>query len=139
MAQGQQFKEKQVTSMKIAIIDDGIDATVASLQPRIAGGATFCPYPHSSDLMNPYFVPSGNHGTLMAQLICSICPDSLLYIARLEELPTVTGRGRRVTAKSAAKVSWTVSASTKTMLLRIFFLTTENTRRSTGRSTAVST
>ncbi|RYP64178.1 hypothetical protein DL771_008869 [Monosporascus sp. 5C6A] len=107
MAQG---KGKQVPPVKIAIIDDGIDATMHDLQPKIAGGATFCPYPHSSVLVNSYFVPRGKHGTLMAQLICSICPGTQLYIARLEELPALTGSGRRVTARSAAKaVDWAVS------------------------------
>ncbi|OBT68012.1 hypothetical protein VE03_01564 [Pseudogymnoascus sp. 23342-1-I1] len=103
-------KGNQVPPVKIAIIDDGIDATMHGLQPKIAGGATFCPYPHSSDLVNSYFVPRGKHGTLMAQLICDICPGTQLYIARLEELPTLTGGGRRVTARSAAKaVDWAVS------------------------------
>jgi hypothetical protein len=99
-----QAREEPVEPVKIAIIDDGIDAAMENLQSRIAGGATFCPYPHSSDFMNPYFVPSGKHGTLMAQMICNLCPDARLYIARLEELPTITGSGRRITAKSAAKV-----------------------------------
>jgi len=99
-----QGKGKQVSPVKIAIIDDGIDATVHGLQPKISGGATFCPYPHSSDLVNSYFVPRGKHGTLMAQLICDICPGTQLYIARLEELPALAGSGRRVTARSAAKV-----------------------------------
>ncbi|KAK7403904.1 hypothetical protein QQX98_010311 [Neonectria punicea] len=103
-------KGKQVSSVKIAIIDDGIDATLHDLQSKIAGGATFCPYPHSSVLVNSYFVPRGKHGTLMAQLICDICPATQLYIARLEELPALTGSGRRVTARSAAKaVDWAVS------------------------------
>ncbi|KAI1820131.1 hypothetical protein F4861DRAFT_88862 [Xylaria intraflava] len=72
------------SEVEIAVIDDGIDATTAGLQPRIARGATSCPYPHSSELVNSYFVPSGKHGTLMAQLVCRLCPDVKLYIARLE-------------------------------------------------------
>ncbi|KAI2631548.1 putative subtilisin [Hypomontagnella submonticulosa] len=99
-----------VSPVKIAIIDDGIDATMHDLQPKIAGGATFCPYPHSPVLVNSYYVPRGNHGTLMAQLICSICPSPQLYIARLEELPALTGSGRSVTARSAAKaVDWAIN------------------------------
>ncbi|KAH8802523.1 putative subtilisin [Xylogone sp. PMI_703] len=102
--------DNHVPPVKIAIIDDGIDATMYDFQAKIAGGATFCPYPHSADLVNSYFVPRGKHGTLMAQLICRICPGTQLYIARLEELPTLTGNGRRVTARSAAKaVDWAVS------------------------------
>ncbi|PQE32882.1 hypothetical protein CJF32_00001364 [Rutstroemia sp. NJR-2017a WRK4] len=98
-------KGNQVPPVKIAIIDDGIDATMYDLQSKIAGGATFFPYPHSENLVNSYFVPRGKHGTLMAQLICDMCPGTQLYIARLEELPTLTGNGRRVTARSAAKKS----------------------------------
>ncbi|TWU74167.1 hypothetical protein ED733_000425 [Metarhizium rileyi] len=100
----------QVPPVKIAIIDDGIDATQYDLQSKIAGGASFFPYPHSSELVNSYYVPRGQHGTLMAQLICSICPDAQLYIARLEELPTMTAGDRLVTARSAAKaVDWAVN------------------------------
>ncbi|KAK8926722.1 Intracellular serine protease [Metarhizium anisopliae] len=109
-ASREQGKDKQVAPVKIAIIDDGIDATLHDLQSKIAGGATFCPYPHSSELVNSYFVPRGKHGTLMAQLICDLCPGTELYIARLEELPLLSGSGRRVTARSAAKaVEWAVN------------------------------
>ncbi|KAI1320047.1 peptidase S8/S53 domain-containing protein [Xylariaceae sp. FL0255] len=87
-----------VAPVKIAIIDDGIDATVSDLQRKIVGGATFCPYPHSDNLVNSYF------------LICRLCPDVQLYVARLEELPSSSGSGRRVTARSAAKaVNWAVN------------------------------
>ncbi|KAI0403545.1 peptidase S8/S53 domain-containing protein [Xylaria palmicola] len=104
-------KEKQVEPVKIAIIDDGIDATVPIFERRIANGATFCLYPDSPEFVNSYYVPSGKHGTLMAQLICNMCPNVQLYVARLQELPTLTGgSGRRVTAESAAKaVEWAVS------------------------------
>ncbi|KAF5131469.1 Intracellular serine protease [Metarhizium anisopliae] len=106
----EQGKDKQVAPVKIAIIDDGIDATLHDLQSKITGGATFCHYPHSSELVNSYFVPRGKHGTLMAQLICDLCPGTELYIARLEELPLPSGSGRRVTARSAAKaVEWAVN------------------------------
>jgi hypothetical protein len=106
------IKTEKVAPVKIAIIDDGIDATLDSLQGKIAGGTSFCPYPNSTDLMNAYFVPSGRHGTLMASLICQICPDPRLYIARLEERPAVDGNDRRITAKSAAKVKVPSQGST---------------------------
>ncbi|PNP54420.1 hypothetical protein FNYG_15630 [Fusarium nygamai] len=101
---------KNVSPIKIAIIDDGVDNTAADLETKVVGGATFCPYPHSSEYANSYFVPSGRHGTLMAQLICRLCPNVQLYVARLEELPTATGSGRRITASSAAKaVRWAIN------------------------------
>lgn len=95
--------EEKIDSLKIAIIDDGIDATISGLQQQIANGATFYPYSQASELMNAYFVPSGMHGTIMAQMICRICPNVQLYIARLEELPSLVGGGRRITPKSATQ------------------------------------
>ncbi|KAJ4015293.1 hypothetical protein NW766_005628 [Fusarium irregulare] len=101
---------RRVSPIKIAIIDDGVDNTVADLEHKIVGGATFCPYPHSSEYANSYFVPSGRHGTLMAQLICRLCPNVQLFVARLEELPSASGSGRRITASSAAKaVRWAIN------------------------------
>ncbi|KAH7146976.1 hypothetical protein B0J13DRAFT_664793 [Dactylonectria estremocensis] len=58
----------------------------------------------SSEFLNSEAYLDDNYGIPRAQLICSLCPDAKLYIARLEELPTMTGRGRHVTAKSAAKI-----------------------------------
>ncbi|KAI0005738.1 hypothetical protein F4779DRAFT_34502 [Xylariaceae sp. FL0662B] len=100
----------EAAPLKIAVIDDGIDATLATLEGRIAGGQSFCPYPNSTDLMSPYFVPSGNHGTQMAQLICKFCPKARLYVARLHER-IIPGSGeRQITADSAADaVNWAVS------------------------------
>lgn len=99
------IKTAKVETVKIAIIDDGIDGSLESLQGRIATGTTFCPYANSSDLVNAYYVPSGKHGTMMASLICQICPNPMLYIARLEERFSADGNGRCITAGSAAKAS----------------------------------
>lgn len=97
--------EGKTSTVKIAIIDDGVDASLDSLDGKIAGGKSFCPHPNSTDLMNAYFVPSGKHGTRMATLISQICPNPRLYVARLEEHPKIDGDGRRqITAKSAAEV-----------------------------------
>ena len=105
MAEAERQEGTVIMPPKIAIIDDGINATLADVQERIANGATFSSRSQDFEsMMNSYFVPLGNTGTLMAQLICSLCPDVKLYIARLEELPMI-GKTRHVTAESAAKVS----------------------------------
>jgi hypothetical protein len=96
-------RESNVDPIKIAIIDDGLDATVPRLQNSIALGKSFSPYPNSSEFMKAYFVPSGRHGTLMATLVQKICPKPQLYIARLEERPTAGGRAH-YTATSATEV-----------------------------------
>lgn len=90
--------------VRIAIIDDGVDASLAILDGKIAIGKSFCPYANSSDLMNSYFVPAGNHGTCMAALVCKICPKVDLYVARLEERTMARSDHRQITAKSAADV-----------------------------------
>ena len=71
--------------IRIAIIDDGVDADLISLEGKIASGKSFCYYVNSTDRTIPYYVPAGNHGTCMATLICKICPHVKLYIARLDE------------------------------------------------------
>ncbi|KAF1957934.1 hypothetical protein CC80DRAFT_534433 [Byssothecium circinans] len=77
--------EARRSPIKVAIIDDGLDASQDSFDTRlIAGGKSFCPHPNSTDLMNAYFVPSGKHGTRMATLISLICPHVRLFIARLD-------------------------------------------------------
>ncbi|KAI1878942.1 hypothetical protein JX265_003119 [Neoarthrinium moseri] len=88
--------------VKVAIIDDGVDASLLSLDGKIAIGKSFCPYANSRELMSPYYVPSGNHGTCMATLISKICPEVSLYVARLDERQTPGTSYRQITAKSAA-------------------------------------
>ena len=96
---------EKISPIKIAIIDDGVDASLEFLVGKIAGGKSFCPYASSSDLMNAYYVPSGQHGTMMADLICKICPSCRLYIARLDERPSRSDSTRQITPESAALAS----------------------------------
>ncbi|KAJ6259971.1 Lipase [Drechslerella dactyloides] len=92
--------------VKIAVLDNGIDAALPIFHGKIAAGTSFAPYPYSRDLINAYFAPSDDHGTIMASLICTICPRVQLYVARLDEGSSVDGR-RQITAKSAAAaVEW---------------------------------
>ncbi|MCJ1392423.1 hypothetical protein MMC18_005290 [Xylographa bjoerkii] len=94
--------------VKIAVIDDGIDASLENIDGKIACGVTYCPDAASTGLMNAYYVLSGTHGTTMACLICKICPKSRLYVARLEEYESAAGK-RQITAKSAADaILWAV-------------------------------
>ncbi|KAK0648271.1 hypothetical protein B0T16DRAFT_444377 [Cercophora newfieldiana] len=112
-------------SIKIAVIDDGIDGSLLSLDDKIVTGKSFCPYANSTDLMSPYYVSSGNHGTCMATLICKLCPEVSLYIARLDERQAAGSSQRQITTKSAAEaiqwatdcdvdvisMSWTIEAA----------------------------
>lgn len=97
--------EKKASPVKIALIDDGVDVSLLSLDGTITTGKSFCPYAYSTDLMNSYYVPSGNHGTFMALLIRKLCPEISFYVARLDERQVPGSGQRQLTAKSAAEVS----------------------------------
>ncbi|KFY88353.1 hypothetical protein V498_06812 [Pseudogymnoascus sp. VKM F-4517 (FW-2822)] len=100
----------EVAPIKIAIIDDGVDAQLDIFTGKIAAGRSFCPFGGSADLMNAYYVPSGYHGTMMADLICRICPSCQLYVARLDESTNRNDMSRQITVKSAAEaVEWAVA------------------------------
>lgn len=89
--------------IRVAVIDDGVDNALDIFEDRIGLGKSFCPYPNSTELMSGYYVPSSTHGTVMASLICQMCPMVKLYIARIED--DMGRRGKRLfTAKSAAEV-----------------------------------
>jgi hypothetical protein len=94
--------DKPVT---IALIDDGIDINEQSLSARIIGGRCFCQRDTFQNLSKPYYVTSGGHGTVMASLICRVCPKAQLYIVKLDEHISEHSK-RQITAKSAAKVRY---------------------------------
>jgi Subtilase family len=87
----------------VALIDDGIDINDVALQSRIVGGRSFCHRNMEQNLNQPYYVSSGGHGTVMASLICRICPNVRLYVLKLNEYMIEPGK-REITADSAAKV-----------------------------------
>lgn len=86
----------------VAVIDDGVDISDPTLEDKIKGGRSFCQWDDNSSA--PYYVTSGGHGTLMASLICRICPKAQLYVVKLEEHLSEHST-RQITAASAAKVS----------------------------------
>jgi hypothetical protein len=100
-----------VPSIKIAVIDDGIDMALAGFTDKIDGGESFYNLGELSGRRGAYNVSFGPHGTLMAKAICSMCPKVKLYIVQLEVLPGTHGQ-RSFTAKSAAQVSFTLRQHT---------------------------
>ncbi len=85
----------------LALIDDGVDVNEQSLHAKIIGGRSFCQ--RDKNLVRPYYVTTGGHGTVMASLICRVCPNAKLYVMKLDEHVSEGGK-RQITAKSAAKV-----------------------------------
>ncbi len=94
---------KAIEPITIALIDDGVDISEQSLQAKIIGGRSFCQRDNSQNLTKPYYVRSGGHGTIMASLICRVCPSAHLYVVKLDEHMSENTK-RQITAKSAAKV-----------------------------------
>ncbi|KAI9770212.1 MAG: hypothetical protein M1839_003240 [Geoglossum umbratile] len=95
---------KLLEDIKVAIIDDGVDGFDPTVSKSIANGVSFCR--DRSDLVKSYYVSSGGHGTNMARLILRMCPTAKLYVARLQEYTTATGK-RFITAESATEaIKW---------------------------------
>lgn len=88
----------------VALVDDGVHISEASVQSRVIGGRSFCHRNEDQNLNQPYYVSSGGHGTAMAGLICKLCPNVQLFVLKLDDKLDASG-GRTITAKSAAKVS----------------------------------
>ncbi|KAL6786469.1 peptidase S8/S53 domain-containing protein [Trichoderma sp. SZMC 28012] len=118
----------KLNPIKIAVIDNGVNIALNALKGKIEAGASFFPSSSTDDIYyHPYYTTSGtlNHGSLMATLVCKMCPKAKLYICRLEEKQSRTGN-RYITMESATKalewamdqkvdvicMSWTIEDST---------------------------
>ncbi|GAB1317950.1 hypothetical protein MFIFM68171_08160 [Madurella fahalii] len=103
----QESLSKPQHRVKIAIIDDGLDSSLYIIDRthcRVVAGQSFCT--SYTGYTNNYYVPSGNHGTQVASIICQICPEVDLYIARLDEQYTRSGN-RVINPASAEKaIMW---------------------------------
>ena len=85
----------------LALIDDGFDINEQSVIANIIGGKSFCQ--REKTLSESYYVTSQGHGTVMASLICRVCPTAQIYVVKLDEYLNEKSE-RQITAKSAAKV-----------------------------------
>lgn len=94
-------------AIRVAILDDGYDGMDKKLNKTVVGGRSFfvrSSIEGSFKLTNPYYCSTTGHGTVMARLVLSVCPDTELYIARLNQGQSQNGT-LQPTAESAAKVS----------------------------------
>lgn len=97
------------SDIKVALIDDGADPYVESLRGKIKGGESFDRgYPHENG-PSPYYTSSKGHGTVMADMICRVCPMAKLYVYKLEthssiNSATQTQTNDQISAESAALV-----------------------------------
>lgn len=97
-------------TVKIAIIDDGIDPTthiVDNKYTRISAGNSFCT--STSNSSSAYYVPHGTRGTRIASLISQFCPKVDFYIAKIIEHNLGTGEGIISTRSAARAVEWAIA------------------------------
>lgn len=89
--------------VKIALIDDGVDASHLHLRDNIKEGVTYCASClGKSNVPSSYYGSTNGHGTLMAALISYVCRGVHLYVAKLNDQHVTDGS--TFTAKSAAEV-----------------------------------
>ncbi|GLA21359.1 hypothetical protein AnigIFM62618_010666 [Aspergillus niger] len=88
--------------IKVGVIDDGVDIHIESLQGKVIGGESFDRTYLDGNGTSPYYISGGGHGTMMADMICRVCPTARLYVCKLEMHPDPDGGGRQISAESAA-------------------------------------
>lgn len=87
----------------MALVDDGVDASHWRLNESIKEGITYRTSTQGQTyIASSYYASATGHGTLMATLICTVCPFVDLYIAKLDDKGA--SEGSAFTAKSAAQV-----------------------------------
>lgn len=95
-----------ITPIKIALIDDGVDGTIDLISEKLKTGISFHKIVDNlkRSRVLSYCSAGGSHGTTLATLICRVCPEVSLYVARLK-----CDRGRQIMIGSAIKVFSLVS------------------------------
>jgi hypothetical protein len=73
--------QKEIT---VALIDDGVNLDTPTVAGKVIGGETFDRGDPDENGPSPYFISSSGHGTVMADMICRVCPTAKLYVFKLE-------------------------------------------------------
>ncbi|KAI1124133.1 hypothetical protein F5Y10DRAFT_280401 [Nemania abortiva] len=120
-------QDKLKRDITVALIDDGVNIGVPTVAGKVVGGATFDRGGPGENGPSPYFLSASGHGTVMADMICRVCPTAKLYVFKLEthatQDPITEGQAHnQIVTKSAAlaveasvargvdiiSISWTV-------------------------------
>ncbi|RYP61446.1 hypothetical protein DL770_009787 [Monosporascus sp. CRB-9-2] len=94
-------RQLNLTPIKIAVIDDGIDTTHKDLQERVVGGQCFC-----ADESSSFYVSAGGHGTMMARLIARVFPKAQILSLKLDEHPQSDGRSQFSVHSATEAIRW---------------------------------
>ncbi|KAL8333866.1 hypothetical protein RB593_003504 [Gaeumannomyces tritici] len=98
-------KLEETCEIKVAVLDDGVNIDHPDVRNNIVEGETFY---NNNGHWQGFYQSSHGHGTLMASIICQICPKVKLYVAKLNE--EWVNSAEQITADSAAAaIEWAVS------------------------------
>ncbi len=92
------------------MIDDGVNLDIPTVAGKVIGGSTFDRGDPDENGPSPYFISSSGHGTVMADMICRVCPmTAKLYVFKLETYLNQDPLGQsqthnQIVAQSAALV-----------------------------------
>lgn len=96
----------ETQAIQIAVIDDGFDISESLYSSKVSRGVSYLPTEFAeSGISASWFIPVSGHGTIMAALICSICPMARLYLAKIPVGPSVANSNHRDSTEAAAKVT----------------------------------
>lgn len=104
--------------VEVALIDDGVDLYHERLRGKISGGKSFDYGFQSENRIRPYWVSERGHGTVMADMMCRVCPIAKIYVIRLETHDDPNNQKARIVPRSAAKVSLKSQLPTVNLVLR---------------------
>jgi hypothetical protein len=79
-------EDSKNTRVRVALIDDGVDADQDDLRAMVKGG---WPTEEPTSSGTPFYQSTDGHGTAMARLIATACPHVDLYVAKLKSLNKV--------------------------------------------------
>ncbi|MBE3042969.1 hypothetical protein IMZ48_10435 [Candidatus Bathyarchaeota archaeon] len=102
-------ENKELAPVRVALIDDGVDTTSASLLGRTYRGKSFDFY-EGGRRSQPYWVSKAGHGTAMAKLIRSVCPTAEIYVIKL---------GTEVSARDVGKLTIDPDSAIKVSILPV--------------------
>jgi subtilisin family serine protease len=90
--------------IKVAVIDDGVNLDHPDVRGNIVAGETFY---NNNGHWQGFYQSSQGHGTLMASIICQLCPKVKLYVAKLNEV-WVNSQSQITAESAAAAIEWAV-------------------------------
>ena len=115
--------------IKVALIDDGVDLYAETLRGKVRGGESFDRGGLRENGPSPFYTSATGHGTVMADMICRVCPVAKLYVYKLETHAAVNPTTGARTHEQISVESATAVRPSSIFRLRNYFLLRNDFRR----------